>query len=218
MTAPEASNCNPPLDLRLSEGVRPLRAAYADPPYLGLSVSFYGDIHPNAAEYDDPEAHRRLIERLCDEYDCWALSLHPPTLKTMLNFCPDDVRVMPWVKGFASFKPGRKDAHPAWEPVIVRGGRKRDERLHCVRDWIQESMTLKRGFRGAKPERFCFWLFEVMNLWPEDEFHDLFYGSGAVTEAWEKWKTRTQPVQHGLFQGPNYDSPDRVSSAPCTDP
>ena len=183
--------------------VRPLRAAYADPPYLGLSVAFYGDVHPNAAEYDDPDAHRRLIERLSDEYDCWALSLHEPALKTMLNFCPDDVRVMSWVKGFASFKPGRKGAHSAWEPVIVRGGRPREERLHCVRDWIQESAAMKKSLRGAKPERFCYWLFDVMNLRPDDEFHDLFYGSGAVTAAWDKWKNKTQPIQHGLFQGPN---------------
>ena len=83
-----------------------MKAAYADPPYLGLANKFYGHLHPDASEYDKPEAHKRLIERLSDEYDCWALSLHSPTLKIMLSMCPDDVRVMPWVKPFASFKPG----------------------------------------------------------------------------------------------------------------
>lgn len=47
---------------------------------------------------------------------------------------------------------------------------------------------MRRGFPGAKPDGFCFWMFEGLNLTPEDEFHDLFPGSGAVGEAWEKWK------------------------------
>ena len=29
-----------------------MKFAYADPPYLGLAKRFYGDIHPEAAEYD----------------------------------------------------------------------------------------------------------------------------------------------------------------------
>ena len=190
-----------------------MKAAYADPPYLGLAQAFYGHLHPGAAEYDKPETHQRLIERLSDEYDCWALSLQSNALRTILAMCPDDVRVMAWVKGFASFKPGVKTAQFAWEPIIVRGGRPRDERLHCVRDWIQESMTLQRGFQGAKPERVCFWLFEVMNLESTDTFDDLFPGSGAVTEAWEKWRQRTEPLQHGLFQGHNAESAPPVRLA-----
>ena len=176
-----------------------LRVAYADPPYLGLAKKFYGHLHAEAADYDKPETHKRLIERLCDEYDCWMLSLQSPALKTILAMCPDDVRVLAWTKGFASFKPGLKSAHYAWEPIIVRGGRPREERLHCVRDWIQESMVIRGGFKGKKPERVCFWLFEVMNLKPEDEFHDLFLGSGAVTDAWQKWRARTDPIQYDLL-------------------
>lgn len=61
---------------------------------------------------------------------------------------------------------------------------------------------MRRGFPGAKPERFCFWVFEGLNLTPEDEFHDLFPGSGAVGEAWEKWKNRAAPEQLELV-GPN---------------
>lgn len=179
-----------------------MKVAYADPPYLGLAQEFYGHLHPEAAEYDKPETHKLLIERLSDEYDAWALSLHTPVLRTMLNFCPDDVRVMAWVKGFASYKPGNKQAQWAWEPVIVRGGRPQGKRLHCVRDWVQESAPLQKSLRGAKPRRFCFWLFEVLNLEPEDEFHDLFPGSGAVSAAWDEWKSRTEPTQLELV-GPN---------------
>lgn len=50
----------------------PLRAAYADPPYLGLAEKFYGGMHPDAADYDKPETHQRLIDRLNSEYDCMA--------------------------------------------------------------------------------------------------------------------------------------------------
>lgn len=43
--------------------VRPLRAAYADPPCLGLAQEFYGHLPPEAAEYDKLETHQRLIDR-----------------------------------------------------------------------------------------------------------------------------------------------------------
>ena len=77
-----------------------MRAAYADPPYLGCGAKHYGDRHEAAAEYDTPEAHKRLIERLCDEFDSWALSLHEPSIRTILTMCPDDVRVGAWTKPF----------------------------------------------------------------------------------------------------------------------
>lgn len=52
----------------------PMRFAYADPPYLGCG-SLYAKYHPDALIWDDPETHRKLIQRLVDEYpDGWALS------------------------------------------------------------------------------------------------------------------------------------------------
>lgn len=174
-----------------------MRVAYADPPYLGLAAKFYGKLHPEAAEYDKPETHQRLIERLCDEFDCWAMSLHTPTLRTILPMCPEDVRVGAWVKPFASFKKGVGVAY-TWEPVIVRGGRRRLLTQPTVRDHLSENITLRRGFQGAKPDRFCYWLFEWMNLEPEDEFSHLFHGSGAVARAWDKWRARSAPEQFEL--------------------
>jgi hypothetical protein len=103
--------------------------------------------------------------------------------------CPDDVRVMAWVKPFCSFKPGVGVAY-AWEPVIVRGGRKRNRTQATVRDYIRCNITLKRGLSGVKPDEFCFWLFSVFNMQPEDELHDLFPGSGAVSSAWERYKNQ----------------------------
>lgn len=170
----------------------PKRFAYADPPYYGLAEKFYGKMHPEAAAYDKLETHAALIKRLCDEYpDGWAMSLHTPTLRDILPLCPADVRVMAWVKPFASFKPGVGVAY-AWEPVIVRGGRRRDRTQHTVRDWHACNITLKRGFAGAKPEGFVLWLLEVLNVKHEDTIDDLFAGSGAVTRAINTWRAQRQ--------------------------
>jgi hypothetical protein len=163
-----------------------MRIAYADPPYLGCG-GLYAAYHPDARDWNDPETHRDLVARLCGEFsDGWAMSLSAPSLRTILPMCPDDARVGSWVKPFASFKPGVTIAY-AWEPVIWRGGRKRTREQDTVRDWIAESITLKRGLTGAKPRKFCRWLFEVMNLQPGDELVDLFPGTGAVSAAWLEW-------------------------------
>ena len=164
-----------------------MKAAYADPPYLGCGKSHYGALHSAAADYDDPKTHERLIQRLCDEFDTWALSLHEPSLRVILPMCPEDVRVAAWVKPFAAFKPNVTRAY-TWEPVIFRFCRPRTRQQDTWRDFVAEPIAMRRGFPGAKPERFCFWLFDGLNLTPEDEFFDLFPGSMAVTSAWEKWK------------------------------
>jgi hypothetical protein len=156
-----------------------MKMAYADPPYVGQAKRHYA-----MPEVD----HEALIARLSADYpDGWALSASSPSLQYLLALCPDDVRVMAWVKPFAIFKPNVNPAY-AWEPVIVRGGRPRGRDLETVRDWVSESVTLRRGLVGAKPRAFCFWLFSVLHLHPDDQFDDLFLGAGAVTEAWELWK------------------------------
>ena len=166
-----------------------MKFAYADPPYLGLAAKFYGDLHPDAAEYDDPETHRRLIERLCSEFDGWAMSLHSPSLREILPMCPPDVRVGAWCKSFASYKPGVYPAY-AWEPIIFRGARKRGRHHTTVSDYCVVPITVRRGFQGAKPERFVWWMLAVLNVQADDEFVDLFPGSGAVARAWEKWRSQ----------------------------
>jgi hypothetical protein len=95
-----------------------MRFAYADPPYIGQAKKHYGKRKDYAGEVD----HAALVARLVAEYsDGWALSLSSPTLRIILPMCPDNVRVMAWVKPFAVFKPGVNPAY-AWEPVIVGGG------------------------------------------------------------------------------------------------
>jgi hypothetical protein len=56
-------------------------------------------------------------------------------------------------------------------------------------------MTMERGLCGLKPESFCFWIFEMLNLQPGDEFYDLFEGSGAVTRAFRSWMATKSPLR-----------------------
>ena len=160
-----------------------MRFAYADPPYLGFAR--YYD-HPDAERWNGIEAHRELIEALGRDFpDGWALSSHSPSLRKILPLCPADCRVAAWVKPFCSFKPGVNPAY-AWEPVIFRGGRKHRTK-ETVRDWCSVNVALRRGLVGAKPANFCFWVFRLLGAGPEDEFIDLFPGTGAVGVAWQQW-------------------------------
>lgn len=170
-----------------------MKFAYADPPYLGYG-SFYADRHPNAMDWNKPETHRALIERLCDEYeDGWALSLTSGNLHDILPMVPKVARVGAWVKPFASFKPGVSPAY-AWEPLIFMGGRKHKRTNHTVRDWVAESITLKRGLTGAKPREFCRWVFALLDAQKGDTLDDLFPGSGAVGAAWAEWVGEQSPL------------------------
>jgi hypothetical protein len=155
--------------------------AYADPPYLGCAKSLYGD-----ATYDDPQAHKDLIDRLCRDYpDGWALSCHTPSLQTLLRMCPEDVRVAAWVKPFCAFKANVNPAY-AWEPVIWRGGRKKRSRKEdTVRDYHSEVITLRRGLPGAKPPGFSLWIVNLLGAKiGEDTITDLFPGTGAMLGVW----------------------------------
>lgn len=155
------------------------RIAYADPPYVGQAKKHYA-----MSEVD----HYELLKQL-DTYDGWALSCSSPSLRLLLACAPDDVRVMAWVKPFAVFKPNVNPAY-AWEPVLVKPARKRTREDKTSRDWVSASVTIKKGLAGAKPEAFSLWLFDVLGAAPDDDFYDLFPGTGAVSRAWDKWRTQ----------------------------
>ncbi len=162
-----------------------MRIAYADPPYIGQAKRYL-----EKTEVD----HKGLVAQLGD-YDGWALSLSSPTLKQILNLCPNDVRVGAWVKPFCIFKPNVNPAY-AWEPIIFKPARSGSRDIPTVRDWVSANITLKRGLVGVKPEEFCLWLFDVLGADKDDEFFDLFPGSGAVTLAWEKWRINNETLSN----------------------
>jgi hypothetical protein len=165
-----------------------VRIAYADPPYPGCAHFYEG--HPDYAGEVD---HDALAHDLVG-YDGWCLHTSSVTqyeVETALRAAGcSDYRVMPWVKPFAAFKRNVSVAY-AWEPVIVKAAKKPVVKPGMIyRDWISEPITLRRGLIGAKPESVCRWLFEVMGCEPEDELVDLFPGTGAVTQAWEAWRSQ----------------------------
>jgi hypothetical protein len=160
------------------------RYAYADPPYLGR-CSYYSHHHPDGRCWNDIETHHALIARLVDEYpDGWALSASSSSLQVILSTCPSDVRIAAWVKPFASFKPNVRVAY-AWEPVIVRGGRPNRSGAPWTRDFLAERISLRTGFTGTKPPRFCRWVLDLLGYMPGDQVDDLFPGTGAMGRAVE---------------------------------
>ena len=168
-----------------------MNLGYADPVYLGCG-KLYAELHPEAHAWDDPIEHARLVQRLQDEFDGWVLHLSATpasmALYGQLVQHIEGVRWCSWVKGFAAFKKNVSVAY-AWEPVIIKAARKPvvSKRL-VMRDWIQESITLRKGLTGAKPEAVCHWAFELLGARPEDELVDLFPGTHAVTKAWQTWR------------------------------
>jgi hypothetical protein len=154
--------------------------AYADPPYPDQAKKHYGCPEIN---------HKILINSLELHYDGWALSTSSSALQRVLALCPSNVRIASWVKPFCSFKPNVNPAY-TWEPVIWKSPKKHTRKEDTIKDHCIESITLKRGLTGAKPEAFCVWLFTLLGLELDDTFEDLFYGSGAVTRAYQKWKSQ----------------------------
>jgi len=162
-----------------------MKLGYADPPYPGQSLKHYGD-HPDYAGEVD---HAELIRVLQSNYHGWVLHTSSVALRDVLPLCPPEARVMAWVKPFAAFKKNVSVAY-AWEPVIVNAARKPEVSGRMVmRDYIAEPITMKRGLSGVKPEAVCRWCFEVMGADRDDELDDLFPGTGAVSQAWENWRS-----------------------------
>jgi hypothetical protein len=192
-----------------------MKFAYSDPPYLGQGKKLYGDLHSHAHTWDDPETHREHIEWLCDTFpDGWAMSASTPSLRTILPMCPEDVRVASWVKTFSAFKKGVRPAY-SWEPVIWRGGRNpgmgfkhlpppKDGKQNTPKDfYITEHdawdvlacpITLRKGLTGAKPEAFCLWVLDLLNVQPGDKLVDVFPGTGVMTQVYLSLSSADNPA------------------------
>lgn len=158
----------------------PLRLAYADPPYPGLAKRYYGREPTYAGEVD----HAALIASLKYSYDGWALSTSSKALRDVLQLCPPEAHVCPWVKpiGVSSRTRG---LHSTWEPLIVVPAREIEP---GVRDWLR-AMPARGGgsLMGRKPGEFCAFLFRALGALPGDTLDDLFPGTGIVGRAWSEW-------------------------------
>ena len=162
---------------------RPMRFAYADPPYFGCGKSHYAEHHPDAAIWDDRQTHLDLIGRLVSEYpDGWALSCNPRDLGWLLPACPDVVRVAAWCKTYHQIRPSA--VQHAWEPVIWRGGRNIKGRNPLVRDWLignaDRGNVPKNHVPGSKPQTFNRWVLDLLGYQDGDTLDDLFPGTAGM--------------------------------------
>ena len=173
----------------------PMRFAYADPPYYGKCGKFYDHRHEAPwGCWDDLDTHRQLIDHLAAEYpDGWALSCASTDLRVLLPLCPPEIRIGPWMKTYCAFKKGVRPAY-AWEPVLFTGGRNKNHPpppkggaqttpkdfliLRDVPEVLVAPITLKRGLTGAKPEKFCRWVLDLLGYDHDlDTIDDLFPGT-----------------------------------------
>lgn len=176
-----------------------MKFAIADPPYLGRAVRWYGvggcgvgygqgqaDQHPEAAVWDLPQTHIQLVEDLQRDYDGWAIAMSVHSLSVYLSAVETDsrngIRVGVWHKPAAVTSGSR--VTNCWEPVLFKIPQDR-------RGWKSGTASRdvftfnppKSGFMGAKPKEWVQWVVEVLGVTEQDSVEDLFYGSGAVTQA-----------------------------------
>lgn len=151
--------------------------AYADPPYPN-KAHMYG-----VAESID---HGLFLIHLQKTFpDGWAYSIDSAHLKDVLPMC-DGARIGAWVKPWSVFKPKVNPSY-SWEAVIFKPARKAQRGRPTVRDFVIASAVTRGPCKGRKPDDFCYWLFDLLQLEEGDEFVDLFEGSGNVRRCWERW-------------------------------
>ena len=160
-----------------------MKLAYADPPYPGQAKRHYADHEDYAGEVD----HAALVASL-REYDGWALSTSNQALADVLALT-GPMRVLAWCKPISP--PFRGHGVYGWEPVIVKPARAIPSDLRDTITVSPEQYTFRPkpdGYvTGAKPPAFCRWLFAWLGAEPSDEFIDLFPGSRAVSDEWERF-------------------------------
>jgi hypothetical protein len=186
-----------------SRADKPLRIAYADPPYPGLADRYYRD-HPDFAGEVD---HVELLSRL-QGFDGWALSTSAKSLGPVLEICrnamSDRPRVAAWFRGARASQNARR-AQSAWEPVIYWGGRLGEpgeaERLDALVHVARPRTTDPKRVIGSKPAAFAYWMFDLLGARPGDQFVDLFPGSGGIMRAWQVYESRSANADASGFPG-----------------
>jgi hypothetical protein len=182
-----------------------MKLAIADPPYLGRASTWYGssirksqlgalyggtakinykpaDYHPDAHKWDNIETHKELIQNLESNYDGFALCMAHDNLQDLLPLFKSKVKICIWYKWTL---PSRSVISNNYEPVIIRvpKSRKGARKGFTTPDVLMYQKRDGLGFAGRKPAAFTHWLLSLMQYQENDEVHDLFNGSGAVSEA-----------------------------------
>lgn len=184
-----------------------MRLAIADPPYPPIRAAhprndkprasfWYGDNfltsgqgvgradhHPEAREWDLPETHRALMERLETEYDGWAIATAHDGVP-VYGVLPRGCRVLIWHKPNTIGTASR--IKNVYEPVIVKVpvGRQSSRLMGGQIPDLLTATAPRKGFAGAKPLAWTRWVLSALGYDPEtDTVDDLFPGSGSVADA-----------------------------------
>ena len=184
-----------------------MKLAIADPPYLGRAVRWYGkdgcgegygksqaDNHPDAALWDIPSTHQKLVEDLIKDYDGFAIAMSVHSLSTYLQIVETDsrngMRVCVWHKPNAVTSGNRISNR--WEPVLIKVPSNRkgwDSGLARCSDVLIASPP-SAGFVGSKPSEWTYWVMDLLGYQEGDQVDDLFQGSGMVTDAINHYQAR----------------------------
>jgi len=168
---------------RCERNDKPMRIAYADPPYPGKAKRYYRD-HPDFGGEVD---HAELVAHLASAYEGWALSTSSEALGDVLPLCPPGVHVCAWVKPIGAW-PKTFGLQSMWEPLIVKPAR---ELRPGKRDWLSAQPARGGGkLIGRKPIKFCAFLFDAIGMLPGDSLDDLYPGTGVVLRAWENFASK----------------------------
>lgn len=191
----------------------PMRFAYADPPYPGLSSKYYRHEPSFAGEVNFPallswlQERRQLPRDDPRQIDGWALSTSARSLTTLLPLCPREHRIAVWSKPHG-VPPATFGIHNVWEPVIVVGGRQRPP---GVPDHLSALPARGGGtLPGRKPIAFCAWLFRLLGAAPGDSLDDLFPGSGVVSRAWVELLRTTDENPPGVGDSRRRATADKI--------
>lgn len=199
--------------------IRPIRCAYLDPVYPGHGADYSKpgtpEFHPDAMRWDDPNEHVALMEQAERDFpDGWALSTNEAGVRAFFHRAPARARLAPWVTTSTGAIKMFRVAF-CWEAVIYSTPfvtRSQAPGRPAQLNWIAAGKGHNHNpelasapFLGAKPRRFCFWLFRLLGLGghPDDVLVDMFPGSGAVTRAWDEYRalavTKAGVTQGSLF-------------------
>lgn len=145
---------------------------------------------------DDELSGKGLVERLCSDFDAWAISLKETSLRSVLHLCPTQAKVGVWVKtpGYGIGPSAAKNSQ-TWEPVIfmTMAGRKRAPTMEPWCDHLVEPSLTDKSLRWTRPAGFSAWVFEGLGLKQRDTFVHLFQRNDTMTTAWRQWQRRNNP-------------------------
>ena len=168
---------------------RPLRLAYADPPYPGKAWP-YRD-HP---DYGGEVDHAALIAELSD-YDRLGVVHLGPGAARRAGAVPRPMSgSLPGAT--ANDRPGAGGRCTPGSQSSTRGGRQLiggARRVDSIVCGVAPLDTLPGRVLGAKPAAVCRWIFTLLGACPGDTLDDLFPGSGAVGRGWAVFTSSPDP-------------------------